>query len=156
MFLSSRSRLSALTPNHHYYLLHHAAYCTALGNLRDKPEILLLLSSILILSFLKGDSGGPVFSYLNNNNQESSTPSFIGLSLQIALYVDSKNTNKKFIYGENVNLRDEEMEKCRTANELSVLKKECILGWLEYLVYNESNFRRKEILKEIFDSFIWK
>nr|CAD2174048.1 unnamed protein product [Meloidogyne enterolobii] len=48
------------------------------------------------------------------------------------------------------------MEKCRTANELSVLKKECILGWLEYLVYNESNFRRKEILKEIFDSFIWK
>uniref|UniRef100_A0A914KJW7 Peptidase S1 domain-containing protein n=1 Tax=Meloidogyne incognita TaxID=6306 RepID=A0A914KJW7_MELIC len=103
-----------------------------------------------------GDSGGPVFSYLNNNNQESSTPLFIGLSLQIALYVDSKNKNKKFIYGENVNLRDEEMEKCRTANELSVLKKECILGWLEYLVYNESNFRRKEILKEIFNSFIWK
>ncbi|KAL7080637.1 hypothetical protein ACQ4LE_000890 [Meloidogyne hapla] len=105
-----------------------------------------------------GDSGGPVFSYLNT--QEFSSPSFIGLSLQIASYEDNllnnQNKRKELVYGENVNLGEEEMENCRKAKELIVLKKECIQNWLKWLVYNEKNIRRKLILKEVFNSFLWK
>uniref|UniRef100_A0A1I8B703 Uncharacterized protein n=1 Tax=Meloidogyne hapla TaxID=6305 RepID=A0A1I8B703_MELHA len=54
----------------------------------------------------------------------------IGLSLQIASYEDNllnnQNKRKELVYGENVNLGEEEMENCRKAKELIVLKKECI------------------------------
>ena len=79
------------------------------------------------------------------NTQEFSSPSFvfiyilkfylnfslkIGLSLQIASYEDNllnnQNKRKELVYGENVNLGEEEMENCRKAKELIVLKKECI------------------------------